>query len=336
MSLRGSDDLTRFYKDRNVLVVGGDGFLGINCVKALASLDADVTILSRGSKPRLAGFKGRFVQGDLNDQALVTDLVKGQSVVFDCVGSSGALQSNREVSRNFVTECEPQLILFEACAHEETKPVVIFLSSRLVYGSPKYLPVDERHPLDPDSIYAANKAALENYLRVLHKVEELPYCIFRLSNPYGPGSSQIGKGYGIINQFIRAASVGKTITVFGDGAQKRDYIYVDDAINALLSAPAYPSCYNQTYNLGGDQSISIRDAVEIIVSSAGGDASIRYVEWPDDALRIETGDYQSDMTRLRQALELPEQVSFEDGVARTLANMDRSGQENEHAHSFAE
>jgi len=329
-----SADLIQFYKDRRVLVVGADGFLGINCVKALEALDADVTILSRNSKPRLAGFKGRFVQGDLADHALITDLVQGQSVVFDCVGSSGALQSNREISKNLVTECEPQLFLFEACAHDKAKPVVVFLSSRLVYGTPAYLPVDEQHSLDPDSIYAAHKVALENYLRVLHKVEELPYCIFRLSNPYGPGSPDAGKGYGIINQFIRAAAEGKTITIFGDGAQKRDYIYVDDTINAMLAVPANPSCCNQTYNLGGDQSISIRDAVEVMVNGAGGDASIRYVEWPDDALRIETGDYQSDMTRLHQALELPQQVPFEEGVARTLLYLERSGLGDEHAQSF--
>jgi UDP-glucose 4-epimerase len=313
-----------------VLVVGADGFLGINCVKALLALDAEVTILSRNSKPRLAEFKGRFVHGDLDDHALIADLVKGQSVVFDCVGSSGALKSNCEISKNFVTECKPHLILFEACAHDNAKPVVVFLSSRLVYGCPTYLPVDEKHPLNPDSMYAAHKVALENYLLVLNKIEELPYCILRLSNPYGPGPSHAGKDYGIINQFIRAAAEGKTITIFGDGAQKRDYIYVDDVIQAMLSVPANPHCHNQTYNLGGSEAISIHDAVEVIVNSAGGDASTRYIEWPNDALRIETGDYQSDMTSLHHGLKLPEQIPFEQGIAKTLLHLTGSGIKSEH------
>lgn len=308
-----------FYAGRRVLVAGGDGFIGGNCVRMLVEQGANVTLMSRSS-PRATVPPGvRVIVGDLTDLGFVLAAVPGHHVVFDCAGGSGAVESNSDVFSNFDLECRPHLNLFDACARQVSPPVIVFLSTRLVYGKPTSLPVCEEHPLRPESIYAVHKIALENYLRVLHRTRGMPYCVLRVSNPYGPSGTAEAKSYGIINQFIRAASLGLPIKIFGDGSQQRDYIYIDDLVDVMLTVATTGDCHSETFNVGSGIPLSIRDALECIQDVVGRKVFVDFVEWPPAALLVETGGYVSDLSKLRSKLPLPPFVLFETGVARTLA-----------------
>lgn len=318
IELDGADGpLRRFYRGRKVLIAGADGFLGVNCIEALQRLGAAVSIVSRRKMPHAEGFDGPVFRGDLRDAALVQAAIADQEVIFDFAGATGAADSNAAPLANVDIEVTPHLTLFQACAAQPTPPLVVFCSSRLVYGRPQYLPVDEAHPLSPTSLYAAHKITTENYLRVFHQTHGLPYCIVRLSNPYGPHDDPQAKSYGAVNRFIQLASRHEPIRIYGDGSQLRDYIYVADALRVFLSLAAHARCHNTVFNLGAPQPLHLREAVEIIAKLAGG-TRIDFVPWPANARVVETGDYHCDHTKLNAHVSLPAPLSFAEGVRRTL------------------
>jgi nucleoside-diphosphate-sugar epimerase len=150
------------------------------------------------------------------------------------------------------------------------------VSSRLVYGTPITLPVDESHPLRPGTLYAAHKLLLENYLQVFSKTHGLKTIVFRLSSPYGPNAPSTPGRLGVWNQFINKALRGETLSIYGDGRQLRDFVYIDDVVRAFLLAAATTSVLGKSFNLGGERPIPLREAVMVIAKEAGG-TPVRFV-----------------------------------------------------------
>jgi UDP-glucose 4-epimerase len=309
--------LNSFYRNRHVMVAGADGFLGFNCVMKLSRLGAIVSIVTRRHDSAAAPYAHLIFHGDLRNTSLVAAAVAGQSVVFDFAGVCGAVGSNESPQASLEEDCGAQLNLFEACARERDV-VVMFCSSRLVYGKPLYLPVDEQHVLAPASIYAVHKITAEHYLAALNRTRGLRYCVLRLSNPYGPFQPDHRRGYSVVNQFIRLACKGGPIIVYGGGEQVRDYIFIDEAIEAFLLCAANEHCYQQTFNVGGRVPISI-GAAAMAIARLAGSCEVQFAAWPDNYLAVETGDYVSDLGKLTRAVSLPEPVSFEQGAARSIA-----------------
>ncbi len=316
-SLAGNRKLRSFYYGKKVLVAGGEGFLGYNCVRVLLQLGADVSVLTRSSRRPDLRPLAHVVIGDLRDRELMRELTSDTRVVFDFAGIAGAVDSNQEPERNLDGECRAHLTLFRACAESPIKPRVVFCSSRLVYGRPQYVPVNESHPLAPQSIYATHKVTAENYLGVFARTHGLPFTILRVSNPYGPYQAQHSKSYGVINQFLSLAAQGEAIRVYGTGSQLRDYIFVDDVVAAFLLTAAEEACAGECFNLGGRRGIRLGDAARAIARLADG-PPVEVVEWPDDYQAVETGDYLTDLGKIDSYISLPVQKSFEAGVTRSL------------------
>jgi UDP-glucose 4-epimerase len=309
--------LGEFYRGRKVLVVGADGFLGTNCVEALKALESDISIVTRRAQPRAANISGTVFRGDIRDPELVNAAVHGQDVVVDLLGAAGAVDSNRDPNSSLEDELRAHLSVFQACAVTRHSPVVLFCSSRLVFGVPKYLPVDENHPLAPGSIYAVHKITAEKYLEVFARTHGLRSCTFRLSNPYGPHQAEGARSYGIINQFLRNAARGKGIRIFGDGRQVRDYVHVEDVMGGLLPCAMNSKCHGQIFNFGGSFTVSLRDAAELIARLAGK-VRVTYEPWPANYKAVETGDYATDFTKIDSVLNLPPQRSIEEGFLDVL------------------
>jgi UDP-glucose 4-epimerase len=304
------------YRGRRVLVAGGSGFLGANCVEALLALGANVSVINR----RIVSSRNKRVtifSGDARDAGLLRSAVDRQEIVFDFLGGPAAVASNQSALTSLDSELRAHLAIFEACANAQSPPVVLFCSSRLVYGKPEYLPVDESHPLRPQSFYAVNKIAAEQYLELFAKAKGLRYCVLRVSNPYGPNQPNDTTGHGIINRFLSAAANGKEIVIYGDGSQKRDYVHVSDVMIAFLSCALNDRCYGNIYNFGGNDVIRLRDVVTVIAELAGG-TPVRLATWPLDYKSVETGDYASDQRKLGSVLNLPAQISQREGFASTL------------------
>jgi UDP-glucose 4-epimerase len=141
-----------------------------------------------------------------------------------------------------------------------------------------------------------------------------------LSNPYGPHNPSPHRDYGIINRFIDDALHGRTIKVFGAGSQVRDYIHLDDAVVAILASAMAKECHGEVFNCGGPEPLSLKDAVARILSliPEAERGRVEHIEWPEEALRVETGDFWFDSSALRSRLNLPGQLGFDEGVRRTI------------------
>ena len=315
---RAADPLIKeFYRGRKVLVIGADGFLGTNCLEALKALQSEISIVTRRLQPRVVDFSGTLFRGDIRDPELVQAAVEGQDIVVDFLGAAGAVDSNRDPNSNLEDELRVHLSIFHACALSRPSPVVLFCSSRLVFGVPKYLPIDENHPLAPASIYAVHKITAEKYLEVFAKTRGLRSCVLRLSNPYGPNQVEGPRGYGIINQFLRNAARGKAIRLYGDGRQKRDYVHVEDVLGAFLTCAMNRKCHGQIFNFGGRTTMSLRDAVELIAQLSGG-VHVTFEPWPSDYEAVETGDYATDFHKIDSFINLPPQRTIEEGFLEVL------------------
>jgi nucleoside-diphosphate-sugar epimerase len=307
--------LREFFHRRRVLVVGADGFLGYNCALMLRDLGAELSVLTRRTASRAADIASHTFVADLRDSDKIELAVHGQAVVFDFAGGPGPVASNQSPSKSLDEDGRAQLNLFRACAEANSR--VIFCSSRLVYGKPDYLPVDEKSQLRPQSMYAAHKILAEYYLSALSKSRGLRYSILRLSNPYGPHQYVDQQSSGVINQLIRRACAGEAIRVYGDGSQKRDYIFVADAILAFLLCAMNEGCDGQTFNLGGLRPVPFVAVAELISRLAGG-PPVQFEPWPASYKAVETGDYVTDLAKIERFINLPEMLSIEEGIRKSI------------------
>jgi len=312
------------FRDRAVLVIGGLGFIGGRLVAALAGCGARVTVLtpSRGRHREAAvdhEARGvRVMDGDVRDRVAVETAVRGQDVIFNLAGQSGAVRSMEEPWADLDVNCRGMLTLVEALKRDNRGARVVFTGSRLEYGRVGPDPVAETHAADPLCLHAIHKLMAEQYLRLYEQLYGISYAVARITNPYGPGQPRSRTDYGVVNRLIHLALAGETLPIYGDGRQRRDYIYIDDVVEALLALGSPQSRTSAIYNVGTGVGTSIAEMAEAITAAAGG-GRVEFVPWPPLAEQIETGDFVADITRIRTELGWQPAVGLDEGLHRTVA-----------------
>jgi nucleoside-diphosphate-sugar epimerase len=201
---------------------------------------------------------------------------------------------------------------------ENPRAKLLFASSRFVYGRIEYNPVDENHPFNCLSIYGIHKLAGEKYYRFYHEAYGLNTVSVRIANPYGPRQQMKHSKYGIVNWFIRLALEGQPLTVFGEGQQRRDYIYNEDLAAGCIALMLSPGTAGQVYNLGTGIGMPFIEMARLVAEAVPG-AELRQVEWPQDRYFVETGDYLSDISRITTATGWRPQITPKEGIERTVA-----------------
>ena len=311
-----------------VLVAGSDGLIGRHLCQFLTELGAELTVLTRHADSPTAGLADRTVIGDFSDPAVVAESIRGQQVVFDCVGAFSAVSSMNNATETYRNECLVHIAFFEACASIESSPVVVFPSSRLVYGVPQSLPVAENHPAAPMSHYAISKVTVERFLEISSKERGLRSRVFRLTNPYATRNAIDNCSYNVITRFASKISQGERVELYGDGSQLRDYIAIQDVCNAFVAAGFDESDTADIFNLGGPRAISIRESVELMVDAADGVAP-KFVPWPENDKQVETGDYWSDNSKLFERYPLPPFMEPADGLRALIRELEPKTKELE-------
>jgi UDP-glucose 4-epimerase len=217
--------------------------------------------------------------------------------------------------------CRSQLSLLEACRWHNPGVKLVFASTRQVYGRPDRTPVDETHVARPTDVNGINKLAGEWYHVVYNNVHGVRATVLRLTNTYGPRQLLKHNRQGFLAWFIRQVLDDQEIQLFGDGQQRRDFTYVDDAVDAFLLAGCTEGTDAEIYNLGGE-SASLLEVVEMLINLAGR-GSYRLVPFPPEKRVIDIGSYEADYRKIREALGWAPQVPLRDGLARTLAYFDQ-------------
>jgi UDP-glucose 4-epimerase len=318
-------ELAAPYEGRRVLITGGLGFIGSSLARPLAEAGARVVIVDSlvpeygGKLENIEGLEDRLTVNvsDVRDEHSLLHLVQGRDVVFNLAGQTSHLDSMRDPFTDLEINCRSQLSILEACRHRNPEARIVFAGTRQIYGRPRYLPVDEEHPIAPVDVNGINKTSGEWYHLLYGQVYGLPIVVLRLTNKYGPRMRVKDARQTFLGWWFRQLLHGEELTVFGDGAQQRDFNYVDDAVDALLLAGSREEAVGQVYNLGDDEVVSLLDLARLLVRVNGGGA-FRLVPFPPDRKAIDIGDYYASFAKIRRDLGWQPGVSLEDGVARTL------------------
>ena len=198
-----------------------------------------------------------------------------------------------------------------------TNAKIIFLGSRLQFGKMNTIPVDENHISKPKTPYAFHKQATEDMYQFYNHHLDLDTVVFRIANPFGPRGQIKHPKYTIINYFIGQALKGKTISVFGDGSQLRDYIFVEDLANAFVAASVTEKSKGQVFNIGSGTGTSFLHMVEKIIKVVGN-GSFKNIPWPEDYINVETGDYITNIDKAKKMLNWTPNTDFDTGVSKTV------------------
>src|SRR5206468_6441590 len=197
------------------------------------------------------------------------------------------------------------------------KASLVFVGSRLEYGRVGAEPVAEDRRADPLCAHAVHKLMVEQYLRVYGRLFGLRSAVARVTNAFGPGQPPSRTEYGVVNRMIQMALNDRALTVYGDGRQRRDYIFIDDVVTALLRLGGSATSEGRTYNVGMGIGTAIVDMAQAIIAIAGS-GRLEFVDWPPLAEQIETGDFVADISRIRKAIGWTPAVTLQDGLQRTV------------------
>jgi len=312
-------------KNKKILITGGLGMIGSTLTHKLIKLGAEVTIIDSLVKP----FGGNFFNindlkklvtvniSDIRDKESMKVLIKDKDIVFNLAAQVSHNDSLQNPSLDADINYIGHLNVLEAARNYNPAAKIIHAGSRLQFGKILKNPVSEDHPLNPLTPYALNKTAAENLYLYYNRVFNIPVVIFRIANPYGPRCQMQHSKYTIINWFIRNAMEDKEIVIYGNGEQIRDYIFVEDLADAFILASDDENISNEVFNLGSGTGTRFKDMVQSVVETVGK-GKIKFVPWPPDYLNVETGDYITDISKIKQFLGWSPKINLDEGISITV------------------
>jgi UDP-glucose 4-epimerase len=324
MANSGADSRFQRFRGARVLITGGVGLIGSALARRLLSLGAEILLVDSmvpesGANPaNIADFcdRVRLNIADIRDGAAMRHLLQGQDFLFDLAAQTSHLDSMHAPEQDLAVNCTAQLQLLEACRAVAPEITIVHAGTRQIYGRPRYVPVDEEHPLRPADVNGVNKMAGEAYHLMYCDVYGLKTRSLRLTNVYGPGMRIRDARQNFLGIWLRRAVEGEPFEVWG-GEQRRDMLYIEDAVEAFLCAALAEDMEGLALNVGGDAPYSLAEiAAAMIRANGGGRYDVR--EFPAERKRIDIGDFITDDRRFRELARWQPRLSLAEGLARSL------------------
>ncbi|MEJ5187285.1 MAG: NAD-dependent epimerase/dehydratase family protein [Candidatus Geothermincolales bacterium] len=320
-----------FYRGKRVLVTGGLGFIGSNLVRKLVKAGASVTVVDAAFPDQganLFNLKGVLedivlVIADIGNLDEVSNYLVDQEVIFNLASSTSHVGSMQDPVKDLERNCLSHLRFLGAIRELSPGARIVYTGSRSQYGNPLYQPVDEDHPTRPVDINGIHKCAVEEYHRLYHRLSHIRYTSLRLTNVFGPRHQMLHDGHGFLNWFIRKALSGEDLQVFGDGRQERDFLYVEDAVDAILLAGASTECEGRVFNVSSEVPISVAEAARAVAEMSG--VRWKCVPYPKERLSIEPGSVRISSRRFRETTGWSPSHSFLEGLEKTIDFYRRHG-----------
>lgn len=309
---------------KSVLITGGLGFIGSNLAHRCLELGAEVTVYDC-LDPRSGGLLYnvddirndiQLAFHDIQNFDQLTAHIVGKDVVFNCAASTSHPFSMREPWLDSDVNSRGVINLLEAARRFNPSVYFIHVGTSTQLGPLQYSPADEAHPEFPIDIYSANKSVSEKYVLIYAKSHGMHASVIRLPNTFGPRAAIHSPEFTVNNFFVGLALQGKPITVYGDGNQMRNVLFVGDACEALIMAATCPSQPGETYFAVGDDHFSISEIAEATVEHIGA-GTVAYVPWPDGRKSIDVGDAILSNNKINANLGWSPKVSLSDGLVET-------------------
>ena len=306
-----------------VLVTGGAGFIGTHLTRRLLAEGHVVTVVDNENTGRRENIPdaAAYIRADVTRPAEIeAAFERGLDAVCHLAGQVSIIRSFDDPVADLRTNTEGTLNVLKLCLRYKV-PRLLYASSMTTYGNCQTVPTPETEPCCPDSYYGITKHAAERYV---HATAERPdlgfkFCVtsLRMFSVYGPGQALDNPYQGVLGIFIGKILAGEPITIFGDGKQTRDFVYVDDIVEGWVRALGSASICNQVFNLGSGLSLSIRELAER-AAAAFGHAPGTYPIFHAEARPGEQRRVQADISSARAVLGWEPRTSFEAGLAETI------------------
>ncbi|HYA38290.1 MAG TPA: NAD-dependent epimerase/dehydratase family protein [Candidatus Methylomirabilis sp.] len=303
-----------------VLITGGAGFIGSHLADRLLNSNDKVRILDdlstgrRENVPRHGALE--FVEGDIRDTGLVERCVRGVDAVVHLAAVASVQASIDDPIRTHQVNFDGTLNLLEAARRNDTRRF-LYACSAAVYGDAASIPVAEDNPLNPLSPYAVDKLAGEYYLLHYHRKYNLPATSFRFFNVFGPRQDPSSPYSGVISIFVDRLQRNLPVTIFGDGVQTRDFVYVEDLVELLARAVRGAEGLGGVFNVGTGRPHSLLQLLDQLEKLSG-----RAIERRHEAPRL--GDIChscADVTRLKRVFGSAPDTAFDVGLGRLLDSL---------------
>jgi UDP-glucose 4-epimerase len=307
------------------VVTGGAGFIGSNLVDALLERGDEVVIvddISTGKRENIEqalADGARLVEADIRDAQALTDLFAEvePEAVFHLAAQIDVRKSVADTPLDAMINVVGTINVLEAAKRAGTRRVVNSSTGGAIYGEGKIIPAPEDHPAEPEAPYGQSKFAAEGYLELYRRLHGLSTVSLRYGNVYGPRQDPLGEA-GVIAIFCGKLIAGEKPTVYGDGLQTRDYVYVGDVVAANLAAAE--SDASGAFNIGTGRESSVLDIVEALAQISGREFQAELApERPGEVRHIAI-----DYTRAREELGWEPKVDLRNGLERTLASVSSS------------
>ena len=310
------------WKNKKILVTGAGGFIGSHLVEKIVNLDAEVTAFVRYNSRSDFGFieilpseikeKLNIVQGDLSDSDAVRNAVKGADIVFHLGALIAIPYSYINPRETIETNILGTLNVLTAAKENEIEKF-IHTSTSEVYGTARYVPIDENHPLQGQSPYSASKIGADKIAESFYNSFDLPVAIIRPFNTYGPRQSARAVIPTIITQ-----ALSKEKMFLGSLHPTRDYTYVEDVVEGFIKVAESPKSVGEVINIGSNFEVSIGDIANRIIALIGKNSEVFSESSRIRPPKSEVERLWCDNTKAKKLLNWEPKISFNEGLMKTI------------------
>lgn len=303
----------------NILIMGAAGFIGTNLAIELTKNNEDIVTVLDEKKEYFSNYpenvlnQVKMIELQFSNETKFFQCTYNQDIVYYLVSTNNPSTSNKNIGKELADNIVIVVNVLEACVKNSVKKIIFLSSGGTVYGKDVDCPVAETARTQPINSYGLQKLTIEKILYLYHHLYHLDYSIIRLSNPYGAYQRPNGK-LGVITTFIYNAFIDKKVTIFGDGTVVRDYIYIEDAIHAILNIALSDKPRHHVYNIGSGKGTSINQIIDFITYDLGMSIDVEY----KDSRNVDVAVNYLDISRYEEEFGKIEQISLIEGMKMTL------------------
>lgn len=306
----------------NYLILGGTGLIGNALSKVLIEQGNKVRILSRRPMPdtcnQMVG-NVEWLEGEFSDKTILEEALKNIDIIFHLVSTVTPKTSNNDPIYDIKSNLVSSVEMLELLRSHKVKKIIFSSSGGGVYGEPQRLPISESDPVQPLSSYGIVKLAIEHYLYLYYQQYGLDYAVLRISNAYGSFFPEL-RDFGAVDVFLKKNLKQLPIEIWGDGEIIRDYVFVDDIVEALLLAQDYNG-QEKIFNIGSGTGTSLNQLIQHIDKATGFKSSVRYLP----ARKVDVHANVLDISLARNNLKWAPKIDLSQGIEVLLHSWKQKG-----------
>ena len=314
-----------FFKNKKIFLTGGTGYVGSVLLKKLAAFDCEILVLSRCKpvEPLPGKAKIKVLTGDLQQSKDWIHDLKDVEIVFHLAGQSSSVIADQDPQRDYEINVHPTRLMLDFFKQQSTRPVFVFAGTVTQIGLSEYLPVDEKHPGRPLNFYDFHKQMAESYIKLYSRQQHVAGVSLRLPNIYGPGPSVGAADRGILNKMVKKAMAGEALTIFGDGSPVRDYLYIDDLVEAfLLAAQNARVMSGEHFILGTGKGYSLEESFQMVIAQVaeitGVKSKLEYEKPARPPAPIEQRKFVADIQKMVKITQWQPKIALKQGIQETI------------------